>query len=288
MVILRDWADFVDLSNRATHRCGIFYGRPISVFAKLSTDRSGVALFDAELRGLALLRTTANARTPTPIGPGRFVVGDGTSLLLFEALEGRHGAERTSKDWRAMGRALGALHQTRGDHFGLDDFEGFFGPLPQDNRPVRSSGWADFYAERRLTPRLRDAVDSEHLPTALAAGVEQIIRRLPTLSGPEPQPTLLHGDPQQNNFVSTDAGAVLIDAAPYFGHPEADVALVDFFEPVPRQLFDGYKEELLIDSGFSARRELWRLHANLAAVAVGGQFGRSRLSRITHAVDSYR
>jgi len=50
--------------------------------------------------------------------------------------------------------------------------------------------------------------------------------RLPDLAGPEPRPALLHGDAQQNNFVSTAAGAVVIDAAPYFGHPEADLALV--------------------------------------------------------------
>jgi fructosamine-3-kinase len=283
-----DWDDFADLSDRATHPCGIFRSGVLSVFARLSTDPGGMKLFEAELKGLSLLRTGAGARTPTPVGIGGLIVDHHTSLLLFEALHGRHGEERTSKDWRAMGGALGSLHQTQGHHFGLDDFDGFFGPLPQDNQPISSPCWADFYAERRLAPRLRDAVDSGHLPMALATGVEQIIRRLPTLSGPEPQPTLLHGDPQQNNFVSIDAGAVLIDAAPYFGHPEADLALVDFFEPVPEELFDGYKEELMIDSGFSERRELWRLHADLAAVAVGGAFGLSCLSRIRDAVDSYQ
>jgi len=47
-----------------------------------------------------------------------------------------------------------------------------------------------------------------------------------SLCGPEPAPSLLHGDAQQNNFVSTDAGAVIVDSAPYFGHPEVDLALV--------------------------------------------------------------
>jgi hypothetical protein len=54
---------------------------------------------------------------------------------------------------------------------------------------------------------LRAAVDSGHLPQALAARVGDIAARLPALAGPEPRPSLLHGDAQQNNFVSTAAGA---------------------------------------------------------------------------------
>ena len=50
---------------------------------------------------------------------------------------------------------------------------------------------------------------------------------------PEPVPTLVHGDAQESNFVSTRDGAVLVDACPYFGHPELNLALVDYFEPVP-------------------------------------------------------
>ena len=282
------WDDFVDLSDQASHPCGIFRSRRLSVFAKLSADPAGKELFEAELQGLALLRTVAGAQTPTPVGPGCFAVDEGIFLLLSEGLTGRHGSTRTPDDWRLMGRALAGLHRTSTDHFGLDQFDGFFGPLPQDNRPTVSPLWVDFYAERRLGPRLRDAVDSGHLPETLAHGVEAIILRLPELGGPEPQPALLHGDPQQNNVISTDGGAVLVDAAPYYGHPEADLALVDNFEPVPPALFDGYREEMPIDPGFAGRRQLWRLHADLAAVAVGGAFGRLCVSRVGDTIDSYR
>jgi fructosamine-3-kinase len=282
------WDDFVDLSDRASHPCGIFRSRRLSVFAKLGTGSRGKELFEAELKGLLYLRTVAGARTPTPVATEPVVVDDDAVLLLLEGLAGRHGAARTAEDWLAMGRTLAGLHRTRADHFGLDEFDGFFGPLPQDNRPTTSPRWVDFYAERRLGPRLRDAVDSGHLPGALAQGVQHILDRLSELGGPEPQPTLLHGDPQQNNIISTDAGAVLIDVAPYYGHPEADLALVDFFEPVPAAVFDGYRDEMPIDAGFAARRALWRLHSELAAVAVGGTFGRLCLSRIGVAVDAYR
>src|SRR5205823_10512119 len=166
----------------------------------------------------------------------------GRPLLLYEALTERPPAARKRADWRSIGQVLAVLHQAGHERFGLDGPRGFFGPLPQDNRPVPANRWADFYRERRLLPMLRVAVDSGHLPSALAAGVEEVATRLPVLAGPEPRPSLLHGDAQQNNFVSTPAGAVVIDPAPYFGHPEADLALVGYFQPVPGEVFTAYQD----------------------------------------------
>ena len=185
---------------------------------------------------------------------------------------------------------LSAVHQSGHERFGLDGPRRFFGPLPQDNRPVPANRWADFYRERRLLPLLRVAVDSGYLPPALAAGVEEVAERLPALAGPQPRPSLLHGDAQQNNFVSTPAGAVVIDPAPYFGHPEADLALVDYFQPVPDEVFRAYRDIAPVDRGFAGRRELWRLPAYLAVVAVDGPgpFGRRYLDRLAAAVRSYR
>jgi fructosamine-3-kinase len=124
---------------------------------------------------------------------------------------------------------------------------------------VSSNRWAGFYAERRLIPRLRSAVDSGHLPPELVTQVERVARRLPVLCGPEPAPSLHHGDAQQHNFVSTPAGAVVIDATPYFGHPEIDLAFIDLFDPVPADVLDAYRDITPIDHRFTERRELWRL-----------------------------
>jgi fructosamine-3-kinase len=159
---------------------------------------------------------------------------------------------------------------------------------PQDNRPTSAGTWAEFYAERRLRPR--DAVDAGRLPAELASGVERVLGRLDRLCGPGPLPTLLHGDAQQNNFVSADTGAVIVDAAPYFGHPEIDLALVDYFEPAPESLFDGYRDRRPVESDFAERRDLWRLDGYLAGIAVAGDnaFGRVFLARLGAALDTYR
>ena len=292
----RAWVQtgFTDLNHRATHPCGIFTGTPFSVFAKLDSSSAGEEQFAAELSGFSLIRSRTTVATPVPVASGVTVTRAG-ALLLSEALPERGAASgqvvdaRAPGDYAAIGRALAGLHQARGESFGLAEFDGFYGPLPQCNRPVGSGRWAGFYAERRVLPMLRLAVDSGYLPAELARGVERVVARLPALCGPDPVPALLHGDAQQNNFVCTADGAVVVDVAPYFGHPEADLALVDIYSPADPALFRAYAESAPVDSGFVGRRELWRLPGYLAAIAVAGAnaFGRSFLPRLDAALGQY-
>ena len=285
----RSWASgaFTDLNDRASHPCGVLHGEPFSVFAKLGMGDLGGEVFQAELSGLVLLRERAPIPTPTPIGTGLVPLDHGF-LLLTEALPERPPQDRTPDDWRSIGHTLATLHHVHDARFGLEHLNGFFGPLPQDNTPVTTNRWVDFYTERRVLPLLRSAVDSGHLPTDLAAHVERLVQRLPSLGGPEPQPTLLHGDAQQHNFVSTDTGAVVADVAPYFGHPEIDLALVDYFQPVPEDVFDAYRDTAPIDAGFALRRDLWRIFVDLACVTVeASPFDCYALSRLANTSRDY-
>jgi len=285
----RPWVShaFTDLNDRASHPCGVLRGVPFSVFAKLYIGDNAEEKIQAELSGLTLLRDRARITIPTPIGTGLLRLDRGF-VLLTEALSERSPMDRTSDDWRAIGHTLATLHQVHDGRFGLEGFIGFFGPVPQDNKPVASNHWIDFYIERRVVPLLRSAVESGHLPIDLAGHVERLAYRLPLLCGPEPQPTLLHGDAQQHNFVSTDDGAVVADAAPYFGHPEIDLTLVDYFQPVPDDVFDAYRELAPIDGGFRQRRDLWRIFVDLACITVEATpFDGYALTRLTETARSY-
>jgi len=279
---------FTDLDDRAAHPCGILRGQPFSVFAKFSGAADARDQFTAELAGLQTLTRLAGIDTPVPVADGVVELTAGC-LLLFEALPEVLPQDRGRREWRSIGQVLAALHRVTHPQFGLADHRGFFGPLPQDNRPVPANRWSDFYRERRLTPLLRGAVDSGHLPAGLAAGVDRIAARLPDIAGPEPLPQLLHGDAQQNNFVTTATAAVVIDAAPYFGHPEIDLALLDFFQPVPGDVLDAYREIALIDPGFPGRRELWRLPSYLAIVIVDGRQpgGLAAIKKLASAISAY-
>jgi protein-ribulosamine 3-kinase len=275
---------FTDLNERASHPCGIWHGDGFDVFVKFTDESHRQEQFDLECRGLQYL-ADHGARTPRLVGTGVVSIG-GAWLLLLERLAEKAPSERTRPDWEAIGRALATIHQVPGEQFGLVGLDGYFGPLRQDNRPVESNRWADFFRERRIAPFLGAAVRFGDLPDQLVAQVNAISDNLDNLIGDEPQPMLLHGDAQQNNYLSTEAGAVFVDTCPFYGHPEYDLAFIDIFAPVPATLFDAYNELNPIAPEFEHRRELWRIPIYLAIIAVDGRgtFGRTFIPRLEQAL----
>jgi protein-ribulosamine 3-kinase len=264
-----------DLHDLSSHPAALLSDGALRVFAKLGTGANAVDQLQVELAGLRRLHEQTGVSVPTPIDV--LEIDAQRAVLLLEAVTA---VPRNAEQWRDIGRALARIHSVTGAQFGLET-HGYFGPVYQDNRPLQT--WAEFFAERRLWPRMIAAIDAGHLPIELARGVERIIARLPELCGPAPAPALLHGDAQKNNWISSAQGAVVIDPAVHYGHPEFDLALLGYFEAVPEAVFDGYRELRPIDAGFAERCELWRLAANLAVVTLDASY----LDRIAHAVRLY-
>jgi fructosamine-3-kinase len=264
-----------DCSDDASHPAAILSGDAFSIFVKLGAGELALDQFSRELAGLRTLSERAGALTPRGIG---VVQAGDEALLVLEAVEA---VARTPERWRQMGRALAQIHGVKGERFGFETYA-YWGSLRQDNTP--HAAWVDFFRERRLLPRLRAAAASGNLPTDVAARVERLGARLPELCGPEVAPALLHGDAHQNNFLCTAAGPYLIDPAVYYGHPEMELAYIDFFAPAPTEFFSGYEELAPIDAGFVARRDLWRIPAWLAMVEVDGT---RNLAALTQALGAY-
>jgi protein-ribulosamine 3-kinase len=272
----RQWSvkNAKDMTEFACHPSAILSDGSYSVFAKFSDAANGYEQFEIELAGLQLLSESSGVLTPTPIG---IIPVAGGNILVLRAVRA---VERTHRQWKHIGQALARIHKVKGDRFGLDT-NGYFGPLYQDNTPMND--WPTFYVERRLRPGLRMAIESGNVPPAVIRQVEKLISRVPDLCGPEIVPTLLHGDAQQNNFISTEEGSVVIDPAVYYGNPEMDLAMIDYFQTVPDDVLEGYQETLPIDPGFWERRDLWRVWGYLAAVTVEGK---GYLDKLTEAVQS--
>jgi len=247
-------------TEEASHPAAVLTDQTDTVFVKLGTGDLAADQLTQEATGLRLLRERAGVLTPGVIG---VVPVEGGALLILEAVQV---IAREPLHWRQIGQALARLHASKSEAFGLDT-HCYWGSFYQDNRPLID--WPDFFWQRRIEPWLRAAVDSGRFPTTLLAQVEALGQRLPELCGPPIQPALLHGDAHQNNFLSTAAGPVLIDPAVYYGHPEIDLAYVDFFTPVSDELLAGYQEITSIEPGFAERKALWLLHAWLAMIAVG-------------------
>ncbi len=265
-----------DMSDLACHPCAILTDGSQAVFAKQSDAPEAFPQFEAELWNLRYLSRRAKIRIPNPIG---IIRAEDEALLLMEALEA---VERTAAEWRHIGETLARIHQVSSDACGFPR-NGFLGPLPQDNTPCPD--WPTFFGQRRLMPHLRTAWDSGHLPRALLVEVESLMPRLPELCGPARPPVLLHGDAQQNNFISTARGTYVVDPAIYYGHPEMDIALLDAWQPVPDEVFAAYRDRAPLAPDFPARRPLWRLPLYLAAVAIEGPM---HVGRLTDALRDYR
>ncbi|RKX24927.1 MAG: hypothetical protein DRP45_07095 [Candidatus Zixiibacteriota bacterium] len=264
-----------DFSEFACHHCAIVSDGTSGVFFKYSQSNDAKKQFEIELSALQTLSKQAGVRIPHPVGIVEVKSG---ALLIMEAVET---VKRGPNQWRQIGETLARIHRVKGDSCGFER-NGFWGPLHQDNTPTQNL--ATFYRERRLLPMLKIATDSGNLPPSVVSKVELLISRLPELCGPEITPALLHGDAQQNNFISTAEGSFVIDPAIFYGNPEWDLALIDSWQPVPDAVFDGYREEIPIDSGFSERRDLWRVPLYLAAVAIEGSM---HLNRLTGALQEY-
>jgi protein-ribulosamine 3-kinase len=264
-----------DLRDLACHDCAIVSDGSTAVFFKYSEFADAELQFEIELSDLQTLSKRTGVLIPQPIS---IVKAEKGTLLIMEALEA---IKRAPRQWRQIGATLARIHRVKGDSCGFET-NGFCGPIYQDN--MLTQDWMNFYRERRLLPRLRIAIDSGNIPSSVVSKVEMLITRLPELCGSEITPTLLHGDAQHNNFISTAKGTFIIDPAVYYGNPEMDLASIDSFQPVPDAVFEGYRDEMPIDSGFFERRNLWRVPLYLAAVAIEGSI---HLNRLTDALQRY-
>ena len=262
-------------SESASHPAAILSDGTDSVFVKSGEGRTARDQFDREAAGLRFLTERTGVLTPTVIAVAK---AEDVTLLIMEAA---HTVERGPPQWRQMGRALARIHTVKGDHFGYHTYC-YWGDFRQDNAPL--DDWAEFYWQRRIAPRLTAAMDSGHLPVELAAQVEKLRVRLPSLCGNPVRPSLLHGDAHQNNFLSTPDGPVLIDPAIFYGHPEVDLAYVDFFAPVSEHLLEGYREIAPVDPAYARRRELWLIPARLAMIEALGPRQVPKLAAALHGL----
>ena len=250
-----------DKTDAASHPAAILSDGAYRVFAKLGEGDLAEDQFTQELAGLRLLTERAGVLTPTGIG---IVPVENGALFIMAAVEV---VAQGPAHWQQMGQTLAQLHQVKGEQFGLDH-HCYWGSLYQDNRPLPD--WPTFYWTRRIEPRLREAVNAGRLPPVLVTQMEKLGNRLDKLCGPPVQPALLHGDAHQNNFLSTAQGPVLIDPSAYYGHPEVELAYVDFFAPVAADFYLGYQAVTPIAPDFAERRALWLIPAWLAMLDLPG------------------
>lgn len=236
------------------------------VFVKRGSGH-GPDFFRHEAAGLAWL---AAARGGPRVVTVKGVDDDEITLERIPA--GRATADAALR----FGRSLAAMHDAGAAAWGApaEGWAGrcFIGNRPQDCRPTAS--WGEFYAEQRVRPFVRIAVDLGVLGGADLAVVERACDRVAAgeLDDPDDGPARLHGDLWTGNVLWTPAGAagvedgggveaVLIDPAAHGGHRETDLAMLALFgAPHLEQILRGYTEACSLRDGWRERVPLHQLH----------------------------
>ncbi|WP_460061432.1 fructosamine kinase family protein [Streptomyces sp. YKOK-I1] len=258
------------LTGRSVHRV-----RPLSgtlweallddgrtVMLKRGGQRDAVR---AEAAGLRWLAAADTVRVPD-------VLGDDERWLVTErVVTGAPGAQAGVR----FGRDLAALHAAGAPGFGAPPPGG-----PENasigRAPLRNTvgeHWPRWYAEHRVLPYLRSAVDAGTVRPAEAADLERLCLRLPELAGPAEPPARLHGDLWNGNVLwGADGHVRIIDPAAHGGHRETDLAMLALFGcPYLRQVLDGYEQVAPLAEGWAARVGVHQLFPLLVHAVLFGR-----------------
>ncbi|WP_106974426.1 fructosamine kinase family protein [Streptomyces iakyrus] len=219
----------------------------------------------AEAAGLRWLAAAGSVRLPAVHGheEGR--------LVIDRVARGRPDREAALR----FGRDLAALHAAGAPAFGAPPpggpVDAYIGLAPMRNE--QGTDWPRWYAEQRVLPYLRRAVDQGTVLAGEAAVVERLCERLPALAGPAEPPARLHGDLWSGNVLwAADGHVWLIDPAAHGGHRETDLAMLRLFGcPHLERVLDGYQEVAPLADGWAGRVGVHQLFPLLVHAVLFGR-----------------
>lgn len=219
----------------------------------------------AEAAGLRWLGAAGTVRVPAVYGH------DAHWLVTERVPHGRPDPQAATR----FGGDLAALHSAGAAAFGAappgGPGEAYIGLAPMRNSP--GDDWPRWYAEHRVLPYLRRAVDDDIMRAAEATVVERVCERLPELAGPAEPPARLHGDLWSGNLLWGSGGdAWLIDPAAHGGHRETDLAMLHLFGcPHLDRILEGYQHAAPLADGWADRIPLHQLFPLLVHTVLFGR-----------------
>ncbi|PWW65285.1 fructosamine kinase family protein [Actinokineospora spheciospongiae] len=191
---------------------------------------------------------------------------DGHWLVIDQVEPGAPSAAAAAE----LGRGLARLHAAGAGAFGEGPRESWIGNLPM--ACVVGQRWPEWFAEHRIRPYLRLAVDRRALSPAQAAPVEAVCARIEEVAGPAEPPARLHGDLWNGNVLwDRHDRPWLIDPAAHGGHRESDLAMLALFGcPHLDRVLAAYDEAAPLAAGWRDRVALHQLFPLLVHVVLFG------------------
>ncbi len=206
--------------------------------------------FEKEAKGLQYL--SPYFKTPEVYG-----VFEDCLILTFEE---KHSAQKDS--YKKFGTQLAKMHKNSQKHRGLPglEFDNTIGASPQLN--VNDCfHWPDFFWHFRLKPQFewaqkRSFSFSESVLKMVKEKNYLLLERVE-----ESCTSLIHGDLWGGNHAfNINGDPWLFDPACYFGHREAEIAMMKLFAGFPSEQFMAYEKEYPLVEGHKERLPLYQLY----------------------------
>jgi len=246
------------LSGGDVHPAWRFRYGEREVFMK-SNHREMLDLFTWEADQLQLLARSETVRVPAVYGVGS---NRDVSFLLLEYIPLQPLDQHSA--WQ-LGQQLARLHQWSDQpQFGLD-YDNNITTTPQPNSWLRR--WSVFFAEQRIGWQLQLAAEK-----GIQYGDIELITQCvqDVLGSHHPQPSLLHGDLWPANCGASASGPWIFDPACYWGDRECDLAMLSWFDELPKQIFAGYQAIWPLPANYLQRQPVYQLYYFLNRANVFG------------------
>ena len=211
---------------------------------KVNQKSSYPGMFEAEAKGLSLLRSANSFKIPYVYST--FELNDWQVLEMEYVQTGPEG-ENFSE---IFAEQLVKLHQSTANNFGLNH-DNYIGSLRQSNR--QHDSWTSFFISERLIPQTKLAVDNRIIESSERKLIETFGNYVDEI-WPNEQPALLHGDLWSGNYMVCETGEpVLIDPAVYYGHREIDLGMMTLFGGFNSNIIPHYNALYPLEKGWQER-----------------------------------
>lgn len=232
-----------------------------SYFVKWNNARRHPGMFEAEAKGLMLLKEADELFIPNVVASGE---AGNYSFLLLEYVES---GARIPGFMEDFGISLAKLHKHSSPNFGLDH-NNYIGSLPQSN--FQHDNWAKFFIEERLEIQVKMARNTGEIDSRIVSSFERLYKELPSIF-PEEHPALLHGDLWGGNYMTApDGRACIYDPAVYYGHREMDLGMSKLFGGFGAEFYEAYNMEFPLEKNWQKRTDICNLYPLLVHVNLFG------------------
>lgn len=242
-----------------------------TIVTKLNSASKFSGMFEAEAKGLLLLKHSNTFTIPDTIHFGEF---DDIAFLILEYIDS---GKQADDFWEVFGEQLAILHQQNESYFGFED-DNYIGSLSQYNT-ISDSAY-EFYVTQRLEPQFELARQNGFLFSDLDRFYKVIKDEIP-----DEKPSLIHGDLWSGNFMTDTQGyPCLIDPAVAYASREMDMGMMHLFDGFNSRVFDVYNEVFPLVDNWKDRLSIWQLYYLLVHLNL---FGSSYYNKVKSIVNRY-